>query len=169
MSLTSIRKDTVRSPASFSGLRSWCCCELWCRSQVRVRPQVAVAVAVDQASAVAPMSPLAWELPCAAHAALKKTNNKKQRVYHQNECIILNSSTFFFFFKGCSCVIGGCVLRLGVEFGLQLSVYTTATAPQDPSCVCDLHHNSQQQILNPVSEARDRTCIIMDASGICFH
>jgi len=31
-----------------------------------------------------------------------------------------------------------------------------------------LHHSSQQyQILNPLSEARDRTCILMDASQIC--
>ena len=50
------------------------------------------------------------------------------------------------------------VPRLGVESGLQLPAYTTATARQDPSHVCDLHHSSSQcQILNPLSEARDRT------------
>ena len=32
------------------------------------------------------------------------------------------------------------------------------------------HHNSQQcQILNPLSKARDRTCVVMDASQIHFH
>ena len=32
----------------------------------------------------------------------------------------------------------------------------------DPSCICNLHHSSQQgQILNPLSEARDRTHILM--------
>jgi len=30
----------------------------------------------------------------------------------------------------------------------------------DLSCICDLHHSSQQRwILNPLSEARDRTCV----------
>ena len=38
----------------------------------------------------------------------------------------------------------------------QLPAYVTATAPPDPSCVCNLHHSSGQcQILNPLSEARD--------------
>ena len=33
-----------------------------------------------------------------------------------------------------------------------------------------LYHSSQQcQIANPVSEARDRTLILMDTSQICFH
>jgi len=57
--------------------------------------------------------------------------------------------------------------RLGVESDLQLLAYTTATATQDPSHVCDLHHSSQQcQILNPLSKARDPTCVLMDASQI---
>ena len=48
--------------------------------------------------------------------------------------------------------------RLGVELELQLLAYTAATAAQDPSYVCDLHHSSQQcWIPNPLSEARDRT------------
>ena len=43
--------------------------------------------------------------------------------------------------------------RLGVELELQLP----ATATQDPSCVCNLHHNSQQcWIPDPLSETRDR-------------
>ena len=34
-----------------------------------------------------------------------------------------------------------------------------------PSHVCDLHHSSEQcQILDPLSKARDRTHILMDAS-----
>ena len=38
------------------------------------------------------------------------------------------------------------------------------------SHVCNLHHSSRQfQILNPLSEARDWTCILMDTSQICFH
>ena len=53
------------------------------------------------------------------------------------------------------------VSRLGVKSELQLLAYATATATQDLSCVCDLHHNSGQgQVLNPLSEARDQTCIL---------
>ena len=38
------------------------------------------------------------------------------------------------------------VPRLGVTSELQLPAYTTTTAMQDPSCVCDLHHSSWQGI-----------------------
>ena len=38
--------------------------------------------------------------------------------------------------------------------------YATAMATQHPSLICDLSHSLQQfQILNSLSEARDRTCI----------
>ena len=51
----------------------------------------------------------------------------------------------------------------GVKLMLQLPAYTTATATAELSHVCDIHHGSwQHQILNPLSEARDRTCILMD-------
>ena len=56
------------------------------------------------------------------------------------------------------------VPRLGAESKLQLPAYTTATAMQDPSHICNLHHSSRQrQILNPLSRARDRTHVLMDA------
>ena len=49
------------------------------------------------------------------------------------------------------------VPRLGAESELQVPAYTTATAMQDLSCICDLHHSSwQRQILNPLCEARDK-------------
>ena len=55
------------------------------------------------------------------------------------------------------------VPRLGVESELQLPAYATATATQDPSHICNLYHSSQQhQILNPLSEARYRTHILVD-------
>ena len=59
--------------------------------------------------------------------------------------------------------------RLEVESELQLLVYTTATATQDLSCVCNLHHSSRpHQILNLLSGARDRTRNLMALSRIHF-
>ena len=58
------------------------------------------------------------------------------------------------------------VPRLGVESELQPPAYTTATAMKDLSGVCNLHHSSQKhQILNPQSEARDRTPTLMVLIG----
>ena len=58
------------------------------------------------------------------------------------------------------------VPRLGVNSELQLPAYTTATATPDPSCVCDLHHNSLQRgIPDPPSEARDWTFVLMEPVG----
>ena len=53
------------------------------------------------------------------------------------------------------------VPRPGVESELQLPAYTAATATQDPSLICDLHW-----ILNPLSEARLRTCVLTDTSWL---
>ena len=42
--------------------------------------------------------------------------------------------------------------------------YAITTAKSDPSHICDLHHSLWQHwILNPLSEARDRTCILTGA------
>ena len=61
------------------------------------------------------------------------------------------------------------VPRLGVKSELQLPAHTTATAAWDPSRVCDLHHSSRQrQILNPLSEARDWTRVLIDTSWIHY-
>ena len=54
------------------------------------------------------------------------------------------------------------VPRLGVESELQLPDCATATAMQDPSLICDLRHSSwQRRILNSLSDARNRTQILM--------
>ena len=58
------------------------------------------------------------------------------------------------------------VPRLGVKLELQLPAYPTPTATLDPSCICDLYHSSwQSQILNPLSEARDPTRILMEITS----
>ena len=59
------------------------------------------------------------------------------------------------------------VPRLGVKSELQLPTYTTATATLDSNHICDLRQSLQQhQILNPLSEARDPTGILMGISQI---
>ena len=52
---------------------------------------------------------------------------------------------------------------LRAESELQLPAYATATAMPDLSHICSLH---QRQILNPLNEAGDRTCILMNTSQI---
>ena len=55
-------------------------------------------------------------------------------------------------------------------YSFLLPTYISAPAKPDPSQVCKLRHSSEQrQILNPLSKARDRTCILMDTSQIRYH
>ena len=55
------------------------------------------------------------------------------------------------------------VPRLGVKLKLQLLAYATATATPDLGCIFDLHHSLRQcRILNPLSEAKNQTHILMD-------
>ena len=60
------------------------------------------------------------------------------------------------------------VSRLEIKSERQLPAYATVTATLDPSRLGDLHHSSRQpRIVNPLSKARGRTCILMDTSGVC--
>ena len=83
-----------------------------------------------------------------------------------------------FFFFVCVCVF--CFLGLhlqhmevprlgvGVEVELQWPAHTTATATPDPSLIFELHHSSWQRwILDPLSEAKDWSCILPDTSQVC--
>ena len=87
------------------------------------------------------------------------------------ELVLLFFVFCFFFFV--FCLLGPHprhmeVPRPGIESELQPPANTTATATQDPSRVYDLHHSSQQhRTLDSLSEARDRTHILMDASRVC--
>ena len=79
--------------------------------------------------------------------------------------VMIDSYAFYFF-----CFLGPHlwhieVPRLGGKSELQLP----ATATQNLNLVSTLNHSSQQhQILNPLSEARDRTCNLMVPSWIHF-
>ena len=85
------------------------------------------------------------------------------------------SVCFFFSFFLCFCFLGPHpqhmeIPSLEVKLELRLPAYTTATAMWDLSHVRDLHHSSRQcRIPNPLSEARDRTHILMDTSQIHLH
>ena len=62
------------------------------------------------------------------------------------------------------------VPRLEVESELQLLAYTTATSTQDLSHVCELHHSSWHPwVLNPLREARDQTCVLMDTCQAWYY
>ena len=59
------------------------------------------------------------------------------------------------------------VPKLEVKLELELPAYATATATQSPSSVCDLYHSSwQRQIPSPLSEARDRTHVLVATSCV---
>ena len=59
--LASLR-TRARSLVSLNGSRIWRCRELWCRP-----------------AAIAPIQPLAWDLPYVAGVALKKKGKKKKK------------------------------------------------------------------------------------------
>ena len=73
----------------------------------------------------------------------------------------------FFFFSFCLLSFLGRTPRIwgvsGYGFHRRFSVWP------DPSHVCDLHHSPWQcRILNPLREARDRTCNLMVPSRLRF-
>ena len=70
---------------------------------------------------------------------------------------------FLFLFRAAPVAYGSSQAR--VDLQLQLLAYTTATATSNLSRICDLCRSWQQhQILNPLSEARDLNCILMQCS-----
>ena len=79
-------------------------------------------------------------------------------------------SFFFFSFFRAATALYIEIPRLGVTSEVQLPAYTTSTSTPDLSCTWDLRCSSWQcRILNPLSEARDRTHILMDTSRVCYH
>ena len=56
------------------------------------------------------------------------------------------------------------------EVKVELQLPATATAMQDPSHICNLHHSSRQhQILNPLSGARNRTRVLVDVLNVSCY
>ena len=86
--------------------------------------------------------------------------------------VIFMCLDFFFFFSYLGLHLWHMEIpRLGVELELQLSTYTRTTTMPDSICICELHHSSWQcWLLNPLSEARGQTRILMNASsnGTCW-
>ena len=78
--------------------------------------------------------------------------------------LLLEPMIFFFFFFLLGLHLWHMeVPCLKVKSELQLLAYASATATRDPSCICNLRHSSwQHQNLNPLSKARDQTCVLMD-------
>ena len=76
---------------------------------------------------------------------------------------------YFCLFRAAPMAYGG-GSQASSESELYSLAYATAMATQHPSHVCGLHYSSgQHRILNPLSEASDRTCVLTDASQICFR
>ena len=67
----------IQSLVSLSGQRILLCGELWCRSQTGW--DLLLLWLWCRAAAVAPIPPLAWELPYASGAALKRKKKKERK------------------------------------------------------------------------------------------
>ena len=75
---------------------------------------------------------------------------------------------FFFFslFRAAPMAFGSFQARGRIRTAAA-SLYHKATATRDPSLVCNLHHSLRQRwVLNPLSKARDQTCIFVDTSWV---
>ena len=79
--------------------------------------------------------------------------------FNSSKC---SSSLAFFFFLSTHMEVSS----LGVKSELQLP----ATATPDLSPIFNLHHSSRKcRILNPLSKARDQTCILTDISQVRYR
>ena len=104
------------------------------------------------------------------HSPLLFLASSDLKIYNTYLTFLVFFLSFFFF-----CSLGPYwrhmeVPRLGFELEQPLLAYTTATAMQDRSHICDLHLSSwQRRILNPLSKTRDWTHIFMDTSRVRYR
>ena len=73
---------------------------------------------------------------------------------------------FFYLFRATPVTYGSSQAKDPME--LQLPGYTTATGTWNSNQICDLKHSSWQCQMDPLSEARDWTSILIDTSWIPF-
>ena len=84
--------------------------------------------------------------------------------------VFYSSKSFFFFFFGLLRAAPAAHASSQPRGWIGAASAGTATATGNLSCICKLHHSLRQlQILNLLSKAKDRTCILKDASQIHFH
>ena len=76
---------------------------------------------------------------------------------------------FFFFFRATSAAYGGSPVRGRIR-AVATGLHHGHNSARSKLCLWPTPHHSSQQhwILNPLRGARDQTCILMDASQICF-
>ena len=128
----------VRSLALLSGLRIQCCHELWCRSQTPLESGVAISCGVGCRCGWDPTLLWLWCRP-AATASIGPL--AWEPPYAARAAQENGKKT---------------KKKKVISWGICLSLY-------------DLYNSSRQRgIPSPLSEARDRTCILMDTSQICF-
>ena len=93
---------------------------------------------------------------------------KKGSLYWCSTISITFIIIIIFSFRAAPTACRSCQIR--VERELQLPAYSTATAKWDLSCICDLHHSSWQcWIPDPLREAGEQTCVLMDTSQACYR
>ena len=118
-----------------------------------------------------------WEAPSPPLIIAEESNTDWRNCTFKQFWHVVFSFVFSGFFFCCLfvfCFLGPHswhmeVPRLGVELELQLLASATATATQDLSYICNLRQSSWQcQIPDPLSKARDQTCILLDISWIHF-
>jgi len=77
-------------------------------------------------------------------------------------------SLFFFLFRASPATYGGSQAR--GRIGAAAANLHHSHSNTGSGHICNLHHSSWQHwVLNPLSEARDRTCILMDTMQVCYH
>ena len=98
------------------------------------------------------------------HIHIKMHTHNTIRKYDQ---VIWGNFFSFHLFRAAPTAYGGSQTRGLIR--ATVPAYARASATQDPSCICDLHHSPQQRwILNPLSEARDQTHNLIIPSWIRF-
>ena len=138
---------------------------MWAHAQTQLR-EARVCLCLIYLQGFVDSCPIVWSA-----FPLTQLANLRTLVALNHFLPIFQMSFFFFFslfFLGPH-LLHKEVSRLGDRSELQPAAYAAATGKQDTSHVCNLHHSSRQyQILNPMSKARDGTCILMDPSQVRF-